>query len=247
MPSPFAFLNDEHEAAHYNCLRDIEELDFQQIAIDALQDEGFADGAWAFVSENDLNDVIDTHIRRLQDEFIAPGGPAHQSWTRVRNATNPEHLQGIEDNNLDLDTFEEIYATIQERLREEVINELTQEFWRGIEKKLDDLRPVALAYDGCHKIYCLVDDRVLEHDTWQDWRRASEDDTSSVSFLFVDDLSAKEQMEILQGWYYSSCHLAFVYAISSNSPDHSDNPAADRPTLRWGPDLQYTTLIEQTP
>ena len=232
----FTFLNNEHQAAHYNCLQTIEGLDFQSIAIDALQDEDFEDGAWAFVSENDLNDAIDAHIRRLQSKFIAPGGPAHQSWTRVRNATNPEHLQGIEDNNLDLDTFEEIYSSLQERLREEVINELEQEFWRGIEKKLDDLRPVALAYDGCHKIYCLADDRVLEHNTWQDWRRASEDDTSPVSFLFVDDLNAKEQMEILQGWYYSSRHLAFADIISSNSSDGSDNPADG---------LRYTTLIER--
>lgn len=233
----FTFLNDEHEAAHYDCLRDIYEVEFQQIAIDALQDEHFEDGAWAFASESDVNDAIDAHIRRLQSEFIAPGGPAHQSWTRVRNATNPEHPQGIEDNNLDLDTFEEIYAVIQERLREEVINELTQEFWRDIENKLDDLRPIALAYDGSHKIYCLADDRVLEHDTWQDWRRASEDDTSPVSFLFVDDLSAKEQMEILQGWYYSSDYLAFADIISSNSPDGFDNPAADG--------LWYTVLIDQ--
>lgn len=63
-----------------------------------------------------------------------------------------------------------------------------------------------------------------------------------MSFLFVDDLSAKEQMEILQGWYYSSCYLAFVDIISSDSADDSDssgNPSTDG--------LRYTTLIDQAP
>jgi hypothetical protein len=77
-----------------------------------------------------------------------------------------------------------------------------------------------IAFDGCHKIYILMDDeqmsemKVIGYDP----------------LLSAEDYTASEMLETIRDWYEDSCSLRFVQAIHTNHDD---------------PNAGFVSLIEQ--
>jgi hypothetical protein len=61
-------------------------------------------------------------------------------------------------------------------------------------------------WDGCHKIYVLMDDeQVAQSEAWG----------YEVSRIEADD-TAEDIVPLLQHWYNESCGLRFISAVSTN-------------------------------
>ncbi len=74
----------------------------------------------------------------------------------------------------------------------------------SVEEKVGEAK--AIAWDTCHKIYVLMDDKQLEI------MRGYEYDP-----LITDKEQTPEEMLItLKDWYASSCGLRFIEAVSTN-------------------------------
>ena len=75
--------------------------------------------------------------------------------------------------------------------------------WTLVYEKMEDAK--AIAFDGCHKIYVLMDDaqvalmREYEYDP----------------LYTKDEMSAGEMYETIQHWYAEACPLKFVEAVST--------------------------------
>lgn len=78
----------------------------------------------------------------------------------------------------------------------------------------------AITWDGCHKIYVLMDDEQVEEMTGYGY-----DPIIKTFGKYLDDVLA-----IVKGWYEDSCGLRFVEAVSTNKED---------------PNAGFTTLIGQ--
>lgn len=82
-------------------------------------------------------------------------------------------------------------------------------------KKWDRVRDAAnnakgISFDGCHKIYVLMDDESV------DTQRAYEYGEYGESRL-ITGLSGSEYTALIKEWYQNSCFLRFVDSISSSS------------------------------
>jgi hypothetical protein len=84
-----------------------------------------------------------------------------------------------------------------------------------------------IAFDGCHKIYVLMDNEQVAKMTTYGYG----DDEGSY-LLTADKMSKAEMLETLEGWFAESCSLRFIHGVSS-VPEGTD------------PNEGFTSLIEQ--
>lgn len=98
-------------------------------------------------------------------------------------------------------------------LDEQALGERTQRAFVEIEDRVDDI--VALAWDGCHKIYLALDQQEAEH-----FRRIGYGDGEGSEFLWTATLSTSEILDVVQQWYYESCGLVFINTVKDGQ--HED-------------------------
>jgi hypothetical protein len=86
------------------------------------------------------------------------------------------------------------------------------EGWDAVREYLRDA--VAIAYDGCHKIYLAMDE--AEADWFRTYYR-SDDDNDPARFAQVAD--ADEAYEMVSEWWDGACSLRFVSAVWHDEED----------------------------
>jgi len=88
--------------------------------------------------------------------------------------------------------------------------------WKKYEKEVTDYlqRSKAIAWDGCHKIYILMDDEQVEQMKGYGYEG---DYLISTHGKFVTDVLA-----IVESWWEDSCGWRFINAVATNH----DNPNA---------------------
>lgn len=79
--------------------------------------------------------------------------------------------------------------------------------WDKVGETLSDAK--GIAFDGCHKIYILMDD-----DQMAEMKLIGYD-----PLLSAEDHTTSEMLETIQDWYEDSCSLRFVQAIHTNHED----------------------------
>ena len=84
-----------------------------------------------------------------------------------------------------------------------------------------------IAFDGCHKIYVLMDKEQVEKMTGYGY---GVDEGSYL--LTADKMSKAEMLDTLETWFAESCSLRFIHGVSS-VPEGTD------------PNEGFTSLIEQ--
>ena len=84
-----------------------------------------------------------------------------------------------------------------------------------------------IAFDGCHKIYVLMDKEQVEKMTGYGYG----DDEGSY-LLTADKMSKAEMLDTLETWFADSCGLRFIHGVSS-VPEGTD------------PNEGFTDLIPQ--
>jgi hypothetical protein len=92
------------------------------------------------------------------------------------------------------------------------------EVWDKVGETLSDAK--GIAFDGCHKIYILMDDEQMS-----EMKEFGYD-----PLLSAEDYTASEMLETIRDWYEDSCSLRFVQAIHTNHDD---------------PNAGFVSLIEQ--
>jgi hypothetical protein len=92
------------------------------------------------------------------------------------------------------------------------------EVWDKVGETLSDAK--GIAFDGCHKIYILMDDEQMS-----EMKEFGYD-----PLLSAEDYTASEMLETIRDWYEDSCSLRFVQAIYTNHED---------------PNAGFVSLIEQ--
>lgn len=135
--------------------------------------------------------------------------PAYQVIT-----TDPrilcEECQDVEENSEDTPEFTEAQLAKQ------------KELWATVDDHAN--RALAIAWDGCHKIYLLMDEtQVMEMRR----RRYGKDNDGSA---LVTGTSKKEMRSLVHLWYEASCGLRFIHAVATSGGDCVDD---------------FTTLISQ--
>lgn len=70
----------------------------------------------------------------------------------------------------------------------------------------------AIAFDDCHKIYVLMDDKQVE-----DMRGYG-----YTTLFTTDDLTPTEMLETIQTWWNASCGLRFVSGVRTVAGDPND-------------------------
>jgi hypothetical protein len=81
------------------------------------------------------------------------------------------------------------------------------EVWDKVGKTLEDAK--GIAFDGCHKIYLLMDDEQMS-----EMKLIGYD-----PLLSAEDHTASEMLETVRDWYEDSCGLRFVQAVHTNHED----------------------------
>lgn len=79
-----------------------------------------------------------------------------------------------------------------------------------------------IAFDGCHKIYVLMDNNQME--LMQDY--------GYDLLISIDDMNEAEMLETIQKWYSESCGLRFVQSVATTENPEDQNDG-------------FTTLIGQ--
>ena len=82
--------------------------------------------------------------------------------------------------------------------------------WGRVRDELADAK--GIAWDGCHKIYVLMDDEQME-------RMAS---FGYDPLMPVPEDAASEALDVLCGWYEESCALRFISSIRTVKGDPND-------------------------
>ena len=77
--------------------------------------------------------------------------------------------------------------------------------WRKVAKSLDNC--AGIAFDACHKIYILKDDRQFE----------KMGEYGYDPLIHSDNMSAAEMLETLKGWYEESCGLRFIDSVKTKN------------------------------
>ena len=85
----------------------------------------------------------------------------------------------------------------------------------------------AIAFDGCHKIYVLMDDAQVEK-----MRSYGYGDDDGSFLITADEVRKVEMLDILKNWYEGSCSLKFINGVST-VPEGTD------------PNEGFTDLIPQ--
>jgi hypothetical protein len=92
------------------------------------------------------------------------------------------------------------------------------EAWDKVQATLEDAK--GIAFDGCHKIYILMDDEQMS-----EMKLIGYD-----PLLSAEDCTTSEMLDTVRDWYEDSCGLRFVQAIHTNHED---------------PNAGFVSLIEQ--
>lgn len=100
-----------------------------------------------------------------------------------------------------------------------MIDELT-EGWARVEGALSGAK--AIAFDGCHKIYVLMDDEQVEETRGYGYDQAPSQ--------LITVTATGEALATLHAWYDESCGLRFINAVR---------------TVEGDPNLGFTQLIAQ--
>lgn len=90
--------------------------------------------------------------------------------------------------------------------------------WRNVEAALTEA--VSIAWDGCHKIYILMDE--AQHDEMKGY--------GYDLLLRLDSLGAEAALAALREWYEQSCGLRFIDTVR---------------TVKGNPNDGYEVLIGQ--
>ena len=69
-----------------------------------------------------------------------------------------------------------------------------------------------IAFDGCHKIYVLLDDEQMAQ--MRAW--------GYDPLISADQMGSDEMLSTIQGWYDASCGLRFVQAVRTVDGDPND-------------------------
>ena len=94
--------------------------------------------------------------------------------------------------------------------------------WDLVEEYADNAK--AIAWDTCHKIYVLMDDKQVEQ--MREYGYGDEPDSLYTSA----EKSPSELLDTLKKWFEGSCSLRFIDAVESVEGDANEG---------------FTTLIEQ--
>ncbi len=83
---------------------------------------------------------------------------------------------------------------------------------------------VSIAWEGCHKIYILMDEE--QHEQMISWGY----NESGSHLLRLDKIGFNSALEILRDWFEQSCGLRFINAVS---------------TVKGDPNLGFQDVIAQ--
>jgi len=83
---------------------------------------------------------------------------------------------------------------------------ITNETWGHVRDVLAEAK--GITWDGCHKIYVLMDEQWMEQMAGFDY-----------DVLPVPEDTASEALDILCGWYEQSCSLKFITAVRTVEGD----------------------------
>jgi hypothetical protein len=75
----------------------------------------------------------------------------------------------------------------------------------------------AIAFDGCHKIYVLMDDAQVEK-----MRGYGYGDDDGSFLVTADEVRKVEMLDILKNWYEGSCSLKFINGVSTVDGDPNE-------------------------
>jgi len=82
--------------------------------------------------------------------------------------------------------------------------------WLEVDEAVDEA--VSIAWDGCHKIYVLMDEQ--QHELMRSY--------DYDPLIRVDDIGADEARDLLREWYEESCGLRFISAVKTVADDPND-------------------------
>lgn len=80
-----------------------------------------------------------------------------------------------------------------------------EDYWDDVQSSVYDAQ--GIAFDGCHKIYLLMDDRQVE--------LMREYEYEFVVTRSDDFITTAEMYELLKNWFEGSCSLKFIQAVTS--------------------------------
>lgn len=97
---------------------------------------------------------------------------------------------------------------------------------RELQGGVDDYaeRAHGIAWDGCHKIYLLMDDEQVKE------MRGHGYGTDDTALVTSNDASHNEMRGLVHGWFEASCGLRFISAVA---------------TVQDNPNEGFTSLISQ--
>ena len=75
----------------------------------------------------------------------------------------------------------------------------------------------AIAFDGCHKIYVLMDDAQVEK-----MRGYGYGDDEGSFLITIDQVRKVEMLDILKNWYAGSCSLKFINSVATVDGDPNE-------------------------
>lgn len=84
------------------------------------------------------------------------------------------------------------------------------ENWQNIEQALGSA--VSIAWDGCHKIYILLDEE----------QHQQMDGYGYDPLLRLDAIGADRALALLREWYADSCALRFINTVRTNRADPNE-------------------------
>lgn len=85
------------------------------------------------------------------------------------------------------------------------------EVWDEIARTVQNAR--SIAFDGCHKIYILMDQDATDTQEGYGYR----ENVKGGSYLyFSTEKTPDEMLETLREWWEDSCGLRFMYAITDD-------------------------------
>lgn len=81
--------------------------------------------------------------------------------------------------------------------------------WNVVQDALTDAK--GIAFDTCHKIYVLMDDKQME--LMKSYGYGDENDPDTL--VYASQMSAEEMFATVKEWYEDSCGLRFVQSVTT--------------------------------
>ena len=83
-----------------------------------------------------------------------------------------------------------------------------EDVWDEVDEVLDNAK--AIAFDGCHKIYILLD-----HNQVDEMLRYGYGVDSDSYLIYASGSDKEEMLKTLKSWYKDSCGLKFIQSVES--------------------------------